>query len=115
MTRTISLTTIFVFICCLEAVRAIFVKIRQNEQKCFIEMIRHDIVLVHYKSPDQAVLPQSTEEQERHVGLKLEVFADNGKVFDGRTDQSGRFAFTTLGQGEHRLCFRFEMNRHRST
>ena len=87
-------------------VRGIFVKIKQQEPKCFIEMIRHDIVLVSYKSPDQGALPLEPEAQTSHVGLNLEVFSDKGKVFEGRTEQQGRFAFTTLAQGEHRLCFR---------
>jgi hypothetical protein len=86
---------------------AVFVKIKQHETKCFIEMIRHDIVLVHYKSPDQAELPHDPEAQKQHVGLSLEVFSEKGKVFEGRTEQQGRFAFTTLAHGEHRLCFRF--------
>lgn len=68
-------------------------------------MIRHDIVLVHYKSPDQGELPHEQEAQAKHVGPHLEVFSDKGKVFEGRTEQSGRFAFTTLENGEHRLCF----------
>jgi hypothetical protein len=86
---------------------AVFVKVKQHETKCFIEMIRHDIVLVHYKSPDQAELPHDPEAQKQHVGLNLEVFSEKGKVFEGRTEQQGRFAFTTLAHGEHRLCFRF--------
>lgn len=86
-------------------VSAVFVKIRQSEPKCFLEIIRHDIVLVNYKSPDQGPLPPDPADQKKHVGLNLEVFSEKGKVFEGRTEQQGRFAFTTLGHGEHRLCF----------
>ena len=87
-------------------ISCVYVKIRQHEPKCFIEMIRHDIVLVHYKSPDQGELPHDSEAQAKHVGPYLEVFSERGKVFEGRTEQNGRFAFTTLENGEHRLCFR---------
>jgi hypothetical protein len=101
---------LFAFIIGDQKATAVFVKVKQLETKCFIEMIRHDIVLVHYKSPDQAELPHDPEAQKQHVGLNLQVFSDKGKVFEGRTEQQGRFAFTTLAHGEHRLCFRFSQS-----
>jgi hypothetical protein len=104
---------LFAFIIGDQKVTAVFVKVKQHETKCFIEMIRHDIVLVHYKSPDQAELPHDPEAQKQHVGLNLEVFSEKGKVFEGRTEQKGRFAFTTLAHGEHRLCFRYHLTRCR--
>jgi hypothetical protein len=62
-------------------------------------------VIVHYKSPDQAKLPHGAAEQKYHVGLRLDVTQGTHKVFDGRADTEGRFAFTAL-QGEHHLCWR---------
>lgn len=62
-------------------------------------------MIVHYKSPDQAKLPHGAAEQKYHVGLKLDVTQGPHKVFDGRADTEGRFAFTAL-QGEHHLCWR---------
>ena len=88
----------------LTSVDAVFVKVNHNQPKCFIEMIRSEIVLVQYKSPDQAPL---NPDNPSHVGLMLEVFSQDSRVFEGRTEQDGRFAFTTLAQGEHKLCFRW--------
>mmetsp|Transcript_81225 Transcript_81225/g.218441 ORF Transcript_81225/g.218441 Transcript_81225/m.218441 type:complete len:168 (-) Transcript_81225:1030-1533(-) len=94
-----------IFVLLVGPISAVHVKIRQSEPKCFLEIIRHDIVLVNYKSPDQGPLPPDPADQKNHVGLNLEVYSEKGKVFEGRTEQEGRFAFTTLGHGEHRLCF----------
>jgi hypothetical protein len=87
---------------------ALFTKVKQNHPKCFIEELHQDeIVVVHYKSPDQSPLPHEAEQQKYHVGVKLEVTQGANKVFEGRTDVEGRFAFTAL-QGEHHLCFSVE-------
>uniref|UniRef100_A0A7S0W9Z1 GOLD domain-containing protein n=1 Tax=Hemiselmis tepida TaxID=464990 RepID=A0A7S0W9Z1_9CRYP len=87
---------------------ALFTKVKQNHPKCFIEELHKDeVVIVHYKSPDQSPLPHEAEQQKFHVGVKLEVTQGATKVFEGRTDVEGRFAFTAL-QGEHHLCFSVE-------
>mmetsp|Transcript_32857 Transcript_32857/g.82888 ORF Transcript_32857/g.82888 Transcript_32857/m.82888 type:complete len:221 (+) Transcript_32857:177-839(+) len=87
---------------------ALFTKVKQNHPKCFIEELHKDeVVIVHYKSPDQSPLPAEAEQQKYHVGVNLEVTQGATKVFEGRTDVEGRFAFTAL-QGEHHLCLSVE-------
>jgi len=90
---------------CSSVADAVFIKMKQGEQRCFIEELHKDeIVIVHYKSPDQSPLPQQAEQEKYHVGLRLEVWQGTNNVFEGRTDVEGRFAFTAL-QGEHHLCW----------
>jgi hypothetical protein len=91
------------------SVDALYVKVKQNNPKCFIEVIvANQVYMVHYKSPDQEPLPIEAEAQKYHVGLKFEVISNRGKVFEQRLDKEGRVAFTSPNNGEHRLCFNVE-------
>lgn len=41
---------------------ALYVRVRQGKSRCFIEMLReHEVVIVRYRSPDQAPLPPEPE------------------------------------------------------
>ena len=53
---------------------AIFTKVKQGQQKCFIELLHaNKVVLLKYESPDQASLPHEPEQQKGHVGLLFQV------------------------------------------
>jgi len=105
MRNALSFALLLIFCC---GADALFTKVKQNHPKCFIEELHKDeVVIVHYSSPDQSPLPHEVEQQKYHVGVKLEVSQGATKVFEGRTDVEGRFAFTAL-QGEHHLCFSVE-------
>jgi len=53
---------------------AVYTKVKQGTQKCFIELLHaNNVVLLKYESPDQASLPQEPEQQKGHVGLLFQV------------------------------------------
>jgi hypothetical protein len=53
---------------------AIFTKVKQGQQKCFIELLHaNKVVLLTYESPDQASLPHEPEQQKSHVGILFQV------------------------------------------
>ena len=54
---------------------AVYTKVKQGQQKCFIELLHaNKVVVVKYESPDQAALPQDPEYQKGHVGILFQVF-----------------------------------------
>mmetsp|Transcript_65893 Transcript_65893/g.157225 ORF Transcript_65893/g.157225 Transcript_65893/m.157225 type:complete len:221 (+) Transcript_65893:158-820(+) len=88
---------------------ATYIKVKQNNAKCFIEVIAaNQVYMIIYKSPDQESLPMESEAQKYHVGLMFQVISNRGKVFEQRLDKEGRVAFTSPNNGEHRLCFSVE-------
>jgi hypothetical protein len=53
---------------------AVYTKVKQGTQKCFIELLHaNKVVLLKYESPDQASLPHEPEQQKGHVGLLFQV------------------------------------------
>ncbi len=87
---------------------AMFFKLKQGQLRCFIELFRkNEVVIVNYKSPDQANLPREPERVPYHAGPKILVKeSSGGAVFEGRSDKEGRFAFTARNDMEHSLCWR---------
>mmetsp|Transcript_510 Transcript_510/g.1085 ORF Transcript_510/g.1085 Transcript_510/m.1085 type:complete len:224 (+) Transcript_510:38-709(+) len=106
----VNLCVFCVFVSCVPCCSAMFFKLKQGQQRCFIEVFRkHEVVVVHYRSPDQNDLPREPEKIPYHVGPKLVVKESTGKaIFDGRTESSGRFAFTARQDIEHSLCWSLE-------
>ena len=90
---------------------ALYTKVKQGQQKCFIELLHADnVVVAEYRSPDQAPLPHDAEGQRGHVGVLFQVVNHRGKVYDTRLDTQGKLSFVTPDNGEHRLCFSVEGN-----
>eukprot|EP00286_Rhodomonas_abbreviata_P020823 CAMPEP_0181296626 /NCGR_PEP_ID=MMETSP1101-20121128/4805_1 /TAXON_ID=46948 /ORGANISM="Rhodomonas abbreviata, Strain Caron Lab Isolate" /LENGTH=200 /DNA_ID=CAMNT_0023401505 /DNA_START=90 /DNA_END=689 /DNA_ORIENTATION=+ len=89
---------------------AVYIKLMQGQTRCFIEMMQpNEVMMVKYKSPDQADLPREPERQLYHVGPRLMVSSKGGQEILSRlTDREGRFAFTTHEHGEHRFCWSIE-------
>ena len=90
---------------------ALYTKVKQGQQKCFIELLHaENVVVAEYRSPDQAPLPHDAEGQRGHVGVLFQVVNHRGKVYDTRLDTQGKLSFVTPDNGEHRLCFSVEGN-----
>ena len=53
---------------------AVYTKVKEGQQKCFIELLHaNHVVVLKYESPDQAPLPQEPEAQKGHVGILFQV------------------------------------------
>ena len=58
---------------------ALYTKVKQGQQKCFIELLHADnVVVAEYRSPDQAPLPHDAEGQRGHVGVLFQVVNHRG-------------------------------------
>lgn len=74
---------------------AVFIKVKQGQQKCFIELMHaNEPMVVKYESPDQASLPQEPD-YKGHVGIYFQVVNHKGKVYDHRLDRKGRLSFVS--------------------
>jgi hypothetical protein len=74
---------------------AVFTKVKQGQQKCFIELLHaNEPMVVKYESPDQASLPQEPD-YKGHIGIYFQVVNHKGKVYDHRLDRKGRLSFVS--------------------
>jgi len=63
---------------------AVYTKVKQGQQKCFIELLHANrVVVVKYESPDQAPLPHDSESQKGHVGVLFQVCSSRGRARSG--------------------------------
>ncbi|EKX47513.1 hypothetical protein GUITHDRAFT_137302 [Guillardia theta CCMP2712] len=86
---------------------AVYIKLREKQTKCFIEnIVKNEVVLLIYRSPDQAALPANEAAVQNFVGVKLVASSASGTVFESKLDKEGRLAFTSSEDGDHNLCFR---------
>mmetsp|Transcript_7755 Transcript_7755/g.26173 ORF Transcript_7755/g.26173 Transcript_7755/m.26173 type:complete len:223 (-) Transcript_7755:351-1019(-) len=85
---------------------AVYIKLREKQTKCFIEnIVKNEVVLLIYRSPDQAALPANEAAVQNFVGVKLVASSASGTVFESKLDKEGRLAFTSSEDGDHNLCF----------
>ena len=86
---------------------AVYIKLREKQTKCFIEnIVKNEVVLLIYRSPDQAALPANEAAVQNFVGVKFVASSASGTVFESKLDKEGRLAFTSSEDGDHNLCFR---------
>jgi p24 family protein alpha len=88
----------------LSPVSALYIYITDGQQKCFIEEVPAETLIVGtYKNPDFVPFgrPDFTG-----VGIKLNVQDPaNNIVMTKQLDVEGKFAFTSAAGGEYQLCF----------
>ena len=68
------LATLLVLAAWLPLGQAVYTKVKEGQQKCFIELLHaNHVVVLKYESPDQAPLPHEPEAQRGHVGILFQV------------------------------------------
>eukprot|EP01113_Clastostelium_recurvatum_P006620 TRINITY_DN1300_c0_g1_i1.p1 TRINITY_DN1300_c0_g1~~TRINITY_DN1300_c0_g1_i1.p1 ORF type:complete len:216 (+),score=35.38 TRINITY_DN1300_c0_g1_i1:143-790(+) len=87
---------------CLSQCSAIYFEISGGAEKCFLEEVPRDtLVIGDYKVEDSAT-PVGTPS---NLGLTVRIIdPENNPISDRSYPSSGRFAFTTQIGGEHQVC-----------
>lgn len=93
---------------------ALFFRIAEGEEKCFLEDVPEDVLVVvhyhiHHHEDDQA----DGETVDRAPGLKFHVVgpAQAGVLLDVNSNPQGRFAFHTDVSGIYRMCVKTNTSR----
>ncbi|XP_007550346.1 transmembrane emp24 domain-containing protein 9-like [Poecilia latipinna] len=95
----------FLVNCCLGLVSSLYFHMTEGEQKCFIEEIPADTIVVGdywtqlYDEQKREYLPAT-----RNLTLSVAARTPTDKLILSHKETKGRFNFTSFTSGEHKIC-----------
>ncbi|KAI9141217.1 emp24/gp25L/p24 family/GOLD-domain-containing protein [Paraphysoderma sedebokerense] len=100
------LSVLWLFIACAGLSNALYFYLDGPEQKCFLEQLPKDTVLLGtYRSEEWSESAQQYLENTM-IGIQIVVdeFESKHRIVNQRGASSGRFTFTSTISGEHKIC-----------
>ena len=102
---------------CLPSTSAVWFNLQEGRQRCFLEEIpANTLVTGTYKSMDHALLTGFNQQSGydpnalRNAISILVTDKNNGQVISHETSPEGKFQFTSIVDGEHKVCLNTLLN-----
>ena len=83
----------------------LYTLIEQGSQKCYLENLQQDTLVVATFHSQELNAPQNTNDDKVSLTITAIQTEDEKVVLTKETGLSGRFAFTTPTNGEFKICF----------
>ncbi|KAI8978902.1 emp24/gp25L/p24 family/GOLD-domain-containing protein [Pilobolus umbonatus] len=106
------LSVLALFLACVANTQALYFYLDGSEKKCFIEDLpKETMVIGIYKAEQLAANGVDwVESKDLKLEITVEELPQNNKIYNTKSESSGRFTFTSSESGDHAICLSIVSN-----